>query len=150
MFQAQQAKKLLSVLATFLLVTGTSRKASKVRVLDRVPCICYSVQFRKDKSKNILALLNSKSKVNALTLAYVAHLSLKVRVTNVGAWKIDRSSLATYSMVIAAFQVINKLSRSWFFPKTFLLADMSIKVVLGIRFFILSNVDVQFAEKKLT
>ena len=74
-----------------------------MRVVDRVPCICYLVQFRKDKGKDILALLDSGSKVNAMTPAYVAYLGLKVRVTNVGAQKIDRSSLATYGMVIAAF-----------------------------------------------
>ena len=53
-------------------------------------------------------------------------------------------------MVIAAFQIINKLGRSWFFQKTLLLADISRKVVLGMPFFIFSNVDVQFAEKGLT
>ena len=93
-------------------MTGTSRKAPKVRVLDRVPCICDFVQFRKDKGKDILALLNYKSEINAITPAYVAYLGLKVRVTDVGAQKIDRFSLATYSIVIAAFQIVNKLDRS--------------------------------------
>ena len=74
-----------------------------MRVLDKVPCICYPVQFRKDKGKNVLALLDSKSEVNAITPAYAAHLSLKVRVTNVGVRKIDGFSLATYDMVIADF-----------------------------------------------
>ena len=46
---------------------------------------------------------------------YVAHLDLKMRVTDVDAQIIDGSLLATYSMVIAAFQVVNKLGRSWFF-----------------------------------
>ena len=54
-----------------------------------------------------------------MTPAYVTHLGFKVRVTNVGAQKIDRFSLATYSMVIAAFQVVNKLGRSWFFWRLF-------------------------------
>ena len=84
-------------------MTGTSTEAWEVRILDRIACICYPVQFRKDKGNDILALLNSGSKVNAMTLAYAAHLGLKVRVTNVGAQKIDKSLLATYNMVIAAF-----------------------------------------------
>ena len=84
-------------------MTGASREAAKVKVLDRVPCICYLVQFRKDKGKDVLALLNSESKINAITPAYTAHLGLKVRVTNVDAQKIDGSSLATYDIVIAAF-----------------------------------------------
>ena len=96
-------------------MTGISRKASKVRVLDKVPCIYYLVQFRKDKSKDVLALLDSGSEVNAMIPAYAAHLGLKVRVTDVGAQKIDRSSLAIYNMVIAAFQVVNKLDCSQFF-----------------------------------
>ena len=87
-------------------MTGGNRKAPKVRVLDKVSCICYPVQFRKDKGKDALALLDSGSKVNAMTLAYAAHLGLKVRVTNVGAPKMDGSSLATYGMVIAVFQVV--------------------------------------------
>ena len=53
MSQALQAKKLLLVLATSLLVTGASKEAPKVRALDRVSCIHYSVQFCKDKNKDV-------------------------------------------------------------------------------------------------
>ena len=84
-------------------------------VLDKVSCICYLIQFRKDKNKDVLALLDSISKVNAITPAYAAHLGLKVRVIDNGAQKIDRSSQATYGMLIAAFQVVDKLSCFWFF-----------------------------------
>ena len=138
------------VLATFLLVTGAGKETPKVRVLDRVPCICYLVQFRKDKGKNALALLDSGSEVNVITLAYKAHLGLKVRVTDVGVQKIDGSLLATYGIVIATFQVVNKLGRSWFFQETFLLAGINMKVVLGMPFLTFINADVQFAEKELT
>ena len=110
--QGPQAKKLVSGSSTSLLITGATKEAPKVRVLDRFPCICYSVQFRKDKGKNVLALLDCESEVNAMTPAYTAHLGLKVRVTDVGAQKINGSSLATYSIVIIAFQVIHKLGRS--------------------------------------
>ena len=72
-------------------------------------------QFRKDKGKDVLDLLDSGSKVNAMTPAHTAHLGLKMRVTDVSAQKIDGSSLATYGMVIAAFQVVDKLGRSRFF-----------------------------------
>ena len=77
-----------------------------------------------------------------MTPAYAAHLGLKVRVTNVNIQKIDRPSLATYDMVIAAFQVVNKLDCSRFFQQTFLLPNISMKVVLGMLFLIFSNVDV--------
>ena len=82
---------------------GASKKAPKLRVLDKVPCICYPIQFRKDKGKDVLALLDFGSEVIAMTLAYTSHLGLKLKVTNVGAQKIDGSSLANYGMVIAAF-----------------------------------------------
>ena len=146
---APQAKKLVLVLATFLLVTSANREALKVRVLDRVSCICYPVQFRKTKSKDVLALLDFESEINIMTLAYMAHLGLKVRVTNVGAQKINGSSLVIYGMIIAAFQVVNKLGCSRLIQETFLLADISMEVVLGMFFLTFSNVDVQFAEKEL-
>ena len=61
------------------------------------------MQFQKDKGRDVLALLNSEIKVNAMTPAYAAQLGLKVRKTNVSAQKIDGFLLATYDMVIAAF-----------------------------------------------
>ena len=85
-----------------------------------------------------------------MTLAYLAQLGLKVQKTNVGAQKIDGFLLETYGMVIAVFQIINKLGHFWFFQETFLLTNISIKVVLGISFLIFSKVDIQFTEKKLT
>ena len=50
-----------------------------------------------------------------MTPAYTTHLGLKVRVTDINTQKIDAFSLAIYSMVIAAFQVVDKLGCSWFF-----------------------------------
>ena len=102
MHQALQTKKLILVLTIFILVTGT-KKALKVKVLDRVPYIYYSMQLQKDKGKDVLALLNSRSKANAMTPAYAAKLGLKVRKTDVDAQKIHNSLQETYGMVIAAF-----------------------------------------------
>ena len=118
------------------------KEAQKVRILDRVPCICYLMQFQKEKDKDILALLNFESKVNAMSLAYMAQLGFKVRKTNVGTQIINGSLLETYGIVIAAFQGLNKFGCSWFFQKTFLLADISIKVVLDMLFLTFSNADV--------
>ena len=50
-----------------------------------------------------------------MTLAYTAELGLKVQKTDVGAQKIDNSSLATYNMIIPAIQSLNKLRWSHFF-----------------------------------
>ena len=53
-------------------------------------------------------------------------------------------------MILADFQVEDKLGRVRFFQETFLLADISAEVVLGMPFLTLSNADVQFVEKELT
>ena len=68
MHQVLQAKKLVLILATSILVTG-AKKAQKVKVLDRVFYICYTLQFWKNKARDVLALLNFRSEVNAMTLA---------------------------------------------------------------------------------
>ena len=66
-------------------MTGASREAPKVRVLHRVPCICYSIQFRKDKDTDVLALLDSGSEVITMISAYTIYLGLKVKMPNVAA-----------------------------------------------------------------
>ena len=124
-----------------MLMTGI-KKTQKVKVPDDVLCICYLMQSRKDKGKNVLALLNSRSKVNAMTLVYAAQLGLKVQKTEVTTQKINKSSLKIYGMIISVFQVFNKLDRFWFFQKTFLLTDINMEVVLGMFFITFSNVDV--------
>ena len=84
MHQTPKSKKLVLVLAIFTSVTRP-KKALIVRVLDRIPYIRYPVQFGKDKSKDVLALLDSGSKINAMTSVFLAQLSLKAQKTNVGA-----------------------------------------------------------------
>ena len=95
-------------------------------------------------------MLDSGSKVNAMSPAYVERLGLKTRKTNVGAQKIDGSALETFGMVIADFQVEDKDGRSRFFKETFLVADTKFEVVLRMPFLKLSNADVSFGEKTLT
>ena len=53
-------------------------------------------------------------------------------------------------MVLASFQIKDKLGRARFFQKTFLLTDLNIEVVLRMPFLTLSNADIQFARKELT
>ena len=127
-------------------VTESSQK--DVVVLNRVPCICYPMRFKKSKVQ-IQALIDSGSEVNAMTPAYASKLGLKVHTTDVGAQKIDGSTLETFGMVLASFQVEDKLGRTRYFQETFLLADISVEVVLGMPFLTLSNADIQFAEKEL-
>lgn len=84
-----------------------------------------------------------------MTLAYAAKLGLTIWKTNINGQKIDSLSLKTYRMVITGFLVQDRLEKVWFFKKTFLLIDTSMKVILEILFFIFSNVDIWFIKKEL-
>ena len=77
-----------------------------------------------------------------MTPTFVVKLGLVTRKTNIDAQKIDSSPLVTYRMVLADFLVQDKLGKVWFFEETFLLADISMEVVLRMPFFTLSDTDV--------
>ncbi len=81
-----------------------------------------------------------------MTPAYTVELGLTAWKTSVGAQKIDGLPLETYGMASASFLLQNSLRRVRFFEETFLLADTSMEVVLGMPFLSLSNADVKFAE----
>ena len=127
-------------------MTSKSVTAS-LEALQRARCIRYPVQFQ---AQPIEALIDSGSEVNAMTPAFAAKLGLSTRPTGVGAQKIDGSPLATYGMAIAAFSLQDSLEKVRFFEETFLLADTSMKVVLGMPFLALSNADIQFGVETFT
>ena len=52
-------------------------------------------------------------------------------------------------MVVVAFSITDKANRVRFFEKTFLVANVSLKVVLGMPFLILSGADVDFSSREL-
>ncbi len=85
-----------------------------------------------------------------MTPAYTAELGLTTRKTSVGAQKIDGSPLETYNMVSASFSLQESLGRFRFFEETFLIADISLEVVLGMPFLALKNANFQFSREKLT
>ena len=87
-------------------MTGTSKKPPEV-ILNWVFCVHYPVQFRKDK-ETIWALINFANEVNVMTPAYAKKLSLRTQKTDIGAQKIDGSSLDTFGIVITGFQVLDK------------------------------------------
>ena len=114
--------------------------------LARVPCIRYPINFEK---KSMSALLDSGSEVNAVYLAFAKELGLPIRPIDVGAQKIDRTTLETYRMVVAAFSVQDKANQIRFFEETFLVANVSLEVVFGMPFLILSGADVDFLGREL-
>ena len=90
--------------------------------IERVPCVHYPLRFQKDTA-DVKALIDSGSEVNAMTPAYALKLDLRACHTNVGAQKIDGSTLETFGMVLASFQVEDKLGRAWFFSENFLIGQ---------------------------
>ena len=86
------------VLVTSVLVTDGSKKVVKI------PCIYYPIQFQgQEGQEQVKALLNSNSKINVMNPAFIRKLGLYIQKTNVGAQKIDGSTLGTFKMVITDF-----------------------------------------------
>lgn len=96
-----KAKKLTSTLINFLFIARASMK-NILKLLDWRSCIYYLFCFQKN-TKSVKALIDSRSKINAITSEYTSKLSFKVRFTNVKAQKIDSSSLKTFKIVLASF-----------------------------------------------
>lgn len=85
-----------------------------------------------------------------MTPAYAAKLYLKVCYIKVKVEKIDGFTFKTFKIVLAYFQVKDKLKKVCFFYETFLLADITIEMVIEIFFLTFSNADMSFSKRKLT
>ena len=97
----------------------------------------------------MLILFDSSSKVNAVYPVFAKKLGFFIRLTDVRMQKIDGTILNIYGIVVAAFLVKEKANQIRFFEETFLVANISLKVVLGIPFLTLSGVNVDFLGCKL-
>ena len=87
-------------------MTETSKKDDVA--LQKILYIHYPIWFKK---KEVQALIDSGSEVNAITLAYALRLGRRVYRTDIRAQKIDGSTLKIFGMVLASFQVEDKLGR---------------------------------------
>ena len=85
-----------------------------------------------------------------MTLAYILKLGPQTCHIDVKAQKIDGSIFETFRMIFLSFQVEDKLKKARFFHETFLLTDISVKVVVNILLITFSNTNIRFVEKKLT
>ena len=92
----------------------------------------------------ILALFDSGSEINAIHLIFARDLDLPIRPTDIGAQNINGTIPDTFGMVITVFLMMDKTNQVKFFKKTFLVANDSSEIVLGISFLTLSGVDVDF------
>lgn len=96
-------------------------------------------------------LIDSDSKVNAMTLAYVVKLDLTIQKTSIKAEKIDGSLLAANGIASAKFLLQRILERIWFFEETIILVNTSMKVILKMSFLFFSKANIEFTElEKLT
>ena len=104
----------MSILPTSAAVIEAGKGAQKVIVLDWLPYIQYRLQFRKDQGATIWVLIDSSSKVNAMTPFYAKQLGFRTQKTDIGAQKIDGSFFWTFEILIAGFQIKDKLGREPF------------------------------------
>ena len=78
---------------------------------------------------------------------FVKELGLPIKPTDVGTQKIDGITLDIFEMVVATFLVIDKANQVRFFEETFLVANISPEVVLGMSFLTLSSIDIDFLDR---
>ena len=97
-----------------------------------------------------MALLDSGSKVNAMSPVCAKKLGFKTQKTNIEAQKIEGSTLKIFGMVIADFQVEDKGDRPKYFQEIFLMANTKFEMVLGIPFLKISNNNIAFGKETLT
>lgn len=87
--------------------------------------------------------------MNAIGWLYIIKLGFKICSTNVDVSKIDSLIFKILYMVLASFQVDNKLEKAWFFQKIFLMTNFDINDIFEIFFFTLSYAKMLFVRKKL-
>ena len=97
----------------------------------------------------MLALFDSGNEVNAIHPTLTRKLRLPIRLTDIEAQKITGTMLDIFEIVVSAFSVTDKANGVRFFEETFLVANVSPKVVFGIPFLTLSGTDVDFLGREL-
>ena len=144
------------VLTTSTSVTEDSEKAILVSVKDlkQVTCIQYPIAFLGSVTQDgsaldlISALFDSGSEVNAMHPVFAERLGLVVQTTNVNAEKIHGTIFEAYGIVIVVFSMTDQADRVRFFEKTFLIANVSPNVILGMFFLSLIGVDIDFPKRE--
>ena len=97
----------------------------------------------------MLALFNLGSEVNTIYPIFTRELRLSIRPTDIEAQKFDSTMLDTFEIVVAAFSMTDKVNWVRFFEKTFLVANISREIVLGMFFLTLSGADIDFLGQEL-
>lgn len=108
--------------------------------LEQILCFQYFVTF-KDQT---LALFDSECEVNAINSTFACQLGPKIQQTNVGAQKINGTTLETYAIVVSIFFILDKDGRERFFEKSFFLTHAKPDIILEMLFLTLSNANIDF------
>lgn len=69
-----------------------------------------------------------------MTLVYMLKLDFKICHVDIKICKINNSIFKMFEIVLASFQIKDKLEKAQFFHKIFLLADTSLEIMLNILF----------------
>ena len=96
-----------------------------------------------------MTLLNLSSEINTIHQTFTKELDFPIRQTDVTAQKIDDIILNIYEIVVEAFLLTKKANWIRFFEETFSVANISLKIVFKILFFVLNNTDIDFLGQEL-
>ena len=88
--------------------------------------------------------MDSRSGVNIISQAFAFKLDLKICNTDVGAQKIDSTTLETYKMIVSIFSILDKNKNESFFEDNFLFANINLNIMLKMLFLTISNTDIDF------
>ena len=94
-------------------------------------------------------MIDLGSKVNTIYPTYAIKLGFYARKIDIDMQKIDGSHLDIFRIVIADYLVKKKLEKVRFFQEVFILANISLEVVLGIFFLTLNKANIRFTKQEL-
>ena len=84
-----------------------------------------------------------------MSQTFIHQLGRTIWKTNVGAQKINGTTLEIYGMVVTIFSMLDKDGRKRFFEESFRLANVKPEIVHGMPFLTISNADVDFQARNL-
>ena len=144
----EKAVKTAGIIETARTGKDESESGEYPKSFVRILYIRYLITFQK-KFVPMLALFDSNSEVNIISLTFAQELRLSIRPTDVGVKKIDSTTLDTYVIKVTVFLVTDKANWVRFFEKIFLVTNICPEIVFRMLFLILNDADVNFLSRKL-
>ena len=123
-------------------------KVSVIQELETVKSITWNIKLNPG-NEEVPALLDSGSKANLISPAYIVQLPIKIIDTSWGLVNINKQQISTQGMVISGFEITNSRDRTHYLEKTFVIANILQPVVLGILFRKLGDLNVRWRAQNL-